>query len=248
MGARADDATATRIAELTAELAAANREVEAFAAAVSHDLRAPLRAIDSFARALQEDSAAALTDDGRLYLSRILANAERMQEQIADLLTLARLLRGELQRQPVDLSAAAAAVIDTLRRRDVGRTVAVEVAAGLTADADPRLVGILLEALLGNAWKFTGRRVDARITVAAAGDRGTPAFVVSDNGAGFDVASAERLFRPFQRLHHRDDFDGHGIGLATAQRIVVRHGGRIWFDAAPDQGARFWFTLTPGGK
>jgi light-regulated signal transduction histidine kinase (bacteriophytochrome) len=236
-----DTEAARRIAELSAELAAANREVEVFASAVSHDLRAPLRAIDSFARALAEDHGAALGDEGGLFVTRIVANAERMQQQIADLLGLARLVRAEIARQPVDLSAAAATVIDDLRRGDPGRAVTVRIAPGLRADADPRLAGLLLGALLGNAWKFTRGRADAAIDFAAA-DGG--AFVVGDNGAGFDMASAERLGRPFQRLHHQHDFAGNGIGLATAQRIVARHGGRLWFDAAPDRGARFFFTLT----
>ena len=235
-----DTEAARRIAELSAELAAANRELEVFASAVSHDLRAPLRAIDSFARALAEDHGAALGDEGGLFVTRIVANAERMQQQIAELLGLARLVRSELVRRPVDLSAVAAAVLDGLRRDQPGRAVAAHVAPGLRADADPRLIEILLGALLGNAWKFTGGRSDAVIAFAA--DDG--AFVIRDNGAGFDMASAERLGRPFHRLHHQHEFAGSGLGLATAQRIVARHGGRLWFDAAPDQGARFFFTLT----
>ena len=240
----AQTALEARVRERTAELEAANRELESFASAVAHDLRAPLRAIDSFGRALQEDCAASLNAEGRQFLDRILVNTERMGELIADLLRLARVARAELRREPVDLSAMAAAVIEALRQQEPGRAVEVAIAPALTAVADSGLTRVLLDNLIGNAWKFTRHKAGARIELRAAPDEGG-GFVIADNGAGFDMAAAERLFRPFLRLHRAQDFEGTGIGLATARRIVHRHGGRIRAEAAVDQGARFFFTLEP---
>jgi PAS domain S-box-containing protein len=228
-----------RVAERTATLEAVNRELEAFSYSVSHDLRTPLRAIDGFSRILLDDYAAALDDTGQRYLSRIISGTRRMAQLIDDLLNLGRIARGPLTVADVDLSAIARDVIDEIRRRDPGRVVDVHITPGLSARADARLVTILLENLLGNAWKFTARHAGAAIWFGA--DAG--AFHVRDTGAGFDMAHAGRLFVPFQRMHGADDYDGTGVGLATVHRIVLRHGGRIWADAGVDRGATFFFTL-----
>jgi signal transduction histidine kinase len=228
-----------------AELENANRELDSFSYSVSHDLRAPLRAIDGFSRALLEDCAGSLDEKGRGYLQRIRAGTRRMAELIEDLLGLARISRGDLSRQPVDLSTIAARVAADLAGRHPNRAVDVVVEEGLTAAADPRLVTVLLENLLGNAWKFSSRKDDPRVEVGRL-DGAARAFYVRDNGAGFDMAYADKLFGPFQRLHSAAEFEGTGIGLATVQRIVRRHGGRVWAEAEVGRGATFYFTLETG--
>jgi signal transduction histidine kinase len=226
------------------ELAAANKELEAFSYSVSHDLRAPLRGIDGFSKALLEDYSDKVLDaQGTHYLRRIRVATQRMAELIDDLLQLARLTRADLVRRPVDVSKLANAVAADLARRDPARTVDVRVTDGLTAQADLHLVTIVLENLLGNAWKFTGKRSDAKIEVGAANVEGVAAYYVRDNGAGFDMEYADKLFGVFQRLHAASDFEGTGIGLATVHRIISRHGGRIWAESAVGQGATFYFTL-----
>jgi signal transduction histidine kinase len=227
------------------ELEQINHELESFSYSVSHDLRAPLRAIDGFSKLLLEDEGAALGESARHYLDRICAATGRMSELIDDLLRLSRLTRDPLRRQSVDLTAVCHEVVEELRRRDPERQVNVEIEPGLTAFADRRLVSIALENLIGNAWKFSGRREGATITVGCqpSGDATEPAFFVRDNGAGFDMAYADKLFQPFQRLHDRTEFEGTGIGLATVQRVVRRHAGRIWAQGAVEQGATFFFTL-----
>lgn len=217
---------------------AANKELEAFSYSVAHDLRAPLRAIDGFSRALLEDYADELDGDGRRYLDRVRGAAQKMGELIDDLLALSRITRADLKRRHVDVSQAARLVIAELAR-DTSRDVRVDIADGLTADADPKLLEIVLQNLLGNAWKFTGRTADARIEVG----RDADGFFVRDNGAGFALEHADRLFGVFQRLHADQDFPGTGIGLATVKRIVERHGGRVWARGDVGAGATFWFTL-----
>jgi light-regulated signal transduction histidine kinase (bacteriophytochrome) len=228
------------------ELERTNRELDAFSYSVSHDLRAPLRAIDGFSSALDKEFGEGLHEHGRHYLGRIRAGVARMSDLIEDLLGLARISRAPLARQPVDLSGIARSVAAELASRPPGRVVEVRIEEGLSADADPRLATVALENLIGNAWKFTGKRDEPRIEVGRAPAAGR-AFFVRDNGAGFDMAHADRLFGPFQRLHSEAEFEGTGIGLATVQRIVRRHGGRIWAEGEPGKGATFHFTLEPDG-
>jgi signal transduction histidine kinase len=234
-----------RVDARTRDLAAANKELEAFSYSVSHDLRAPLRAIDGFSKVLLSSHAKSLDDRGRHYLDRVRAATQRMSELIDDLLGLARVGRQELVRREVDVSALAARVAAELARRDTERAVRVEIAPGLCAHADPQLLAIVLENLMGNAWKFTGKAAEARIEVGQDGNGGGRAFHVRDNGAGFDMAYADKLFGAFQRLHLDTDFEGTGIGLVTVQRIVTRHGGQIWAEGAVGKGATFYFTLEP---
>jgi light-regulated signal transduction histidine kinase (bacteriophytochrome) len=216
--------------------------MEAFSYSVSHDLRAPLRGIDGFGHALQEEYGDQLDDQGRHYLERIRGGAQRMGQIMDDLLDLSRLSRHELTRTTVDLSAQARQILEALEQQEPGRRrVALAVQDGLRAQADPRLMNMVLGQLLNNAWKFTGKRQDARIEFGAASEDAT--FFVRDNGAGFDMAYAGKLFGAFQRLHDPGEFAGTGIGLAITQRILQRHGGRIWAEAAVDQGATFYFNL-----
>jgi signal transduction histidine kinase len=227
-----------RITERTAQLEATNRELEAFSYAVSHDLRAPLRAINGFSKILVEDHAEAL-GAGRQYLDRIRGATQRMGALIDDLLRFAQMASSELDRRAFDLTHQARDIVDELRAAEPERRVDVIIPAALRADGDARLVRVVLENLLRNAWKFTSKREAARIEVGLADG----AFFVRDNGAGFDSTRADKLFTPFHRLHAAAEFEGTGVGLATAQRIVHRHGGRIWADSAPDLGATFYFTL-----
>ncbi|HXU73667.1 MAG TPA: ATP-binding protein [Polyangia bacterium] len=226
-----------------AELAAANAELEAFSYSVSHDLRGPLRAIDGFAQILEEQHRAQLDEQGRHYLARVRAGSARMGHLIDDLLSLARVSRAEMHRADVDLGAIVREIVDELRRRDPARSVETSVAEPLHAHGDGRLLRAALENLVGNAWKFTGKSAAARIGFGLERRDGRDCFFVRDNGAGFDMAYAHKLFAPFQRLHPQSEFEGTGIGLATVHRIVTRHGGRLWAEASPGQGATFYFTL-----
>jgi signal transduction histidine kinase len=221
----------------------ANKELEAFSYSVSHDLRAPLRGIDGFSQALAEDEADKLSADGRDYIRRIRAGAQRMAELIDDLLRLSRVSRADFRRDRVDLSALAESVVGELRREASDRTTEVVIQPGVTAYVDARLARIALENLLGNAWKFTSKAAQARIEFGVRAEANHPVYFVRDNGAGFDMKYADRLFGAFQRLHTDKDYPGTGIGLATVQRIVLRHGGRIWVEAAVGEGATFQFTL-----
>jgi PAS domain S-box-containing protein len=222
---------------------AANRELESFSYSVAHDLRAPLRAIEGFSQALLEDHGPALDPTGQDYLARIRAAARRMSGLIDDLLALSRVSRAELRREHVDLSALARAAVTTLETADPARRVDVTIAPGLAAVGDPKLLAIVLDNLIGNAWKFTQRTDPARIEVAARDQDGRRVYFVRDNGAGFDQAYADKLFGVFQRLHSAADFPGTGIGLATVKRIIERHGGRVWAEGVAGQGATFSFTL-----
>lgn len=232
-----------RVSARTAELSAANAELDAFAYAVSHDLRSPLRAMSGFSQALIEDHGQALPDGAREYLDQIVLASARMGDLIEGLLVLSRSVRGVLAVSTVDLSALATTAVAELRRAEPGRSVAVDIEPGLSATGDRRMLAAVLANLLGNAWKYTAGRGDARITLRRQVLDGEAWFCVDDNGAGFDMAHAGRLFKVFARLHRQDEFPGLGIGLATVQRIIHRHGGRIVAQAAPGAGASFRFTL-----
>lgn len=232
-----------RVAARTAELEAANQELEAFAYAVSHDLRAPLRALDGFSAALLTHHTDQLDDQGQHYLDRIQAASQRMGMLIHDLLNLSRVTRHTMARERVDLSALAWDVVAELREGDPERAVDVRVGEGMIVEGDAHLLRIALQNLLDNAWKFTGHAPRPRIEVGTVTQAGERVFFVRDNGVGFDMAYADKLFKPFQRLHAMDAFPGTGIGLVTVRRIVTRHGGRIWVTAAEDDGATFSFTL-----
>jgi len=230
-----------------AALKLANRELEAFSYSVAHDLRAPLRGMNGFAQVLLDQYADQLDDDGRDYLQEILDNARKMGALIDALLSLSRLTRADLKPEPVDLSQLFRAVVAQLAAADPSRTVEVRAQDGVYGEIDPILARALFANLCGNAWKFTGKVADARIEFGVTDERGDRAFYVRDNGAGFDMAYANKLFGPFQRLHGGEEFAGTGIGLATVQRIVHRHGGRVWAEGAVDAGATFYFTLASGG-
>ena len=230
-------------ATLLRDLAHAKQELDDFNYSVSHDLRAPLRAIDGFSQSLLEDYADKLDDRGQDYLRRVCAAAQRMAQQIDGLLGLSRVSRHELQVQAVDLSALAREVAADSARADADRTVDVVIAPGLSAAADGQLAKILLEQLLGNAWKFTRHVPAARVEVGEVMAGDVRAFFVRDNGAGFNAAYAHKLFRPFRRLHTEAEFPGTGIGLATVSRIVTRHGGRAWAEGAVGAGATISFTI-----
>jgi PAS domain S-box-containing protein len=231
-----------RVRERTAALEASNRELEAFSYSVSHDLRGPLRGIEGFAHVLAEDYGDRLDDTGRSHLQRIRQASQRLSQAIDELIELARITRAPLQLRETDLSALAHAIVLELGVAS-GRQPDVVIAEHITVRADPTLQQVVLENLLGNAWKFTGRTENARIEFGVAEIAGERVFHVRDNGAGFDPAYADKLFKPFQRLHRPDEFAGAGIGLATVQRIIQRHGGRVWAESAPNDGAAFYFTL-----
>jgi len=245
--AEAGAAMAGALMRTNDELAQANRELEAFSYSVSHDLRAPLRMISAFTHAIVEDVGDQVGDKGRDHLRRVLATSSRMSDLIDALLELARISRAPIGRHRVDLSHLAHIVIDELRVREPRHDVGLEVTPGLIVDADGRLMRILFDNLLSNAWKFTTRIEAAQIAVGAEQRDGEPVYFVRDNGAGFDMAQADRLFTPFQRLHPDAAFSGTGIGLATVRRIVERHGGKIWAEGRPGAGAKISFTVPPTG-
>ncbi|WP_298268381.1 ATP-binding protein [Geobacter sp.] len=232
-----------RVRERTTELERANRELESFSYSVSHDLRAPLRHMDGFSKALLEDYGDRLDAEARNHLVRIRAGAQRMGRLIDDLLQLADVGRGQLERRPVNLSALAQLIAAELRQGEPEREVTFRIAEGVRAEGDSRLLRVALENLLGNAWKYTGKRAGAVIEFGAEEDEGERVYLVRDNGVGFDMAYAGKLFQPFQRLHRAEEFEGTGIGLATVRRVVERHGGRIWAEGTVGLGASFCFTL-----
>jgi light-regulated signal transduction histidine kinase (bacteriophytochrome) len=228
-----------------------NRELESFSYSVSHDLRAPLRAIDRFSQALLEDHAGQLDEDGKKYLRRVRESAGEMAQLIEALLTLARVTRAELSPTTVDLSALAQRISSRFQAAEPTRQTDFVIQQGLTEIGDAPLLSVVLENLLGNAWKFTSKREHARIDFGRSPHphQGRPEYFVRDNGAGFDMAYADKLFGTFQRLHSTSEFEGTGIGLATVARVVRRHGGSIRAEGAVDRGATFYFTLdvgTPG--
>jgi light-regulated signal transduction histidine kinase (bacteriophytochrome) len=238
-----DEQTASK-QTLTA-LDESRRELESLTYTIAHDLRAPLRTIDGFARALSEDCGELLDADGRRYLQHVLDAAQRMSGMLEGLLSLARIHRAEFHRAPVDLAKIGHDILERLRAAEPSRVVEVTMPDSIPAEGDGTLLTVALEALMQNAWKFTRGRDPARIELGA--QSGIPAvYFVRDNGVGFDMSYSGKLFNPFQRLHSEKEFDGPGIGLAAAYRIIRRHGGRLWAEAAPDRGATFLFTLAEG--
>lgn len=235
-----------RVHTRTAELEASNKELEAFAYSVSHDLRTPLRAIDGYSRILMEDFITVLDGNAREFLRRICASTQRMDQLIDDLLALSRMTRIEMSIDKINLSQIAHEVIRQLRTSEPERQVEVHIAPDIDTFGDTRLLTVLLSNLLGNAWKYTGKTSQPRIEFGLKPDSHT--YYVCDNGIGFDMQYVDKIFGAFQRLHSRDDFPGTGIGLATASRIVNRHGGRIWADAEINKGACFYFTLDSQNK
>jgi two-component system, sensor histidine kinase and response regulator len=230
-------------AELVRELEHKNRELESFSYAVSHDLRAPLRRIDSFSRAVLESQGKRLDDEGRKFLSRVREASQQMSQLIDDVLYLSRVTRTELRDQEVDLSEVAELVVSRLQEGQPNRPVEVKIRPGVVVTGDGQLLKIALENLLQNAWKFTGKQAEPRIEFGVTQTSGEPTYFIRDNGAGFEMTYAARLFGPFQRLHSQQEFPGSGIGLATVQRIIHRHGGKVWAEGLVGQGATFYFTL-----
>lgn len=238
------DQARTALQRLNVELEAANQELQSFNFSVSHDLRAPLTIIDGFSKALLEDYATCLDQQGRDYLGRIRTATQRMTHLIDALLNLSRLSRDPLNREPTDLTEIARTIERELRYLNSGqRRVTMRISDGITAKGDRLLLRSLIENLLGNAWKYTRQREEAVIEFGVTEEEGKTVYYVRDNGAGFDMKYAGRLFAPFQRMHRPEEFEGIGVGLAIAQRVVRRHGGRIWVEAEPDKGATFFFTL-----
>jgi light-regulated signal transduction histidine kinase (bacteriophytochrome) len=222
---------------------AANRELEAFAYSVSHDLRAPLRSIAGFGQMLMEDYFHRLDEEGRDSLNRIFSATQKMGRLIDDLLNLSRITRAEMRRETVNLSAMVGKVAEMKKNLQPERDVEFVIADGLFAEGDERLLNVALENLLENAWKFTGKCAPARIEFGAAENERRLVYFLKDNGTGFDMAYAGKLFQPFQRLHAMEEFPGTGIGLATVKRILDRHGGRVWIEGEPEKGATVYFTL-----
>jgi light-regulated signal transduction histidine kinase (bacteriophytochrome) len=226
------------------ELKAVNKELEAFSYSVSHDLRAPLRSIDGFSQALLEDCLEQLDTTGQDYLRRIRSATQRMGQLIDDLLTLSRVTRSDMRKETVDLSQLASRICTQLQQAHPDRQVEFVIQPGLVIQGDVRLLQVVLENLLNNAWKFTSRQLQGRIEFGITEQKnGIPAYFVRDDGVGFDMAYVDKLFKPFQRLHRMHEFSGNGVGLATVQRIVHRHGGRVWAEGNSGQGATFYFAL-----
>lgn len=232
-----------RVAKRTHELQDINQELEAFAYSVSHDLRAPLRAIEGFSSLLAEEAGTMLPESSGHYLERIRYNAKKMSQLIDDLLRLSRISRQNLEYSSIDLSRLAREVSTEIAARYPERKVALFIQEDMRVSADKALLEVLLRNLLGNAWKFTSSIPEAEIRFESMDRDGQRVYSVVDNGIGFDMAYADKLFSPFQRLHNEKEYDGSGIGLSLARRIVARHGGRIWADSAPSKGAAFYFTL-----
>jgi two-component system, sensor histidine kinase and response regulator len=230
-------------AELVRDLEHKNRELESFSYAVSHDLRAPLRRIDSFSRAVLESQGDRLDEAGQRFLIRVREASQHMSQLIDDVLYLSRVTRADLRDQEVDLSGVVSLILLRLQETEPGRKVDARVRPGVIVNGDGQLLKIAMENLLENAWKFTSKEPETRIEFGLTQVGGEPTHFVKDNGAGFDMAYADRLFGPFQRLHPQGEYPGNGIGLATVQRIVHRHGGRVWAEGLVGQGATFYFTL-----
>ena len=232
-----------RVRERTAELQAANKELESFAYSISHDLRAPLRGIDGFSHLLAEEYSGRLDEQGRGYLDRVRRAAQRMGNLIDDILELSRVTRLGMRRARVDLSELAREILDERARSAPEQRAQIVLASDCIASGDPQLLRVMMQNLLENAWKYSARQAEPRIEFGCAVENGERVFYVRDNGVGFDMQYADRLFTPFQRLHSPEEFEGTGIGLATVARVVHRHGGRVWAESSPGQGALFRFTL-----
>jgi len=236
-------ARTTELERANTEVAAINKELEAFAYSVSHDLRAPLRSIDGFSQALMEDYPDKLDEQGKNYLQRVRSAAQRMAVLIDDLLNLSRVTRSDMRRETVDLSVLAQSIAKELQETQPGRQVDFVIVPELTTNGDSKLLHQLMENLLGNAWKYTGQHPKAKIEFGTSQVDGKETFFVRDDGSGFDMNYADKLFGVFQRLHSQDDFPGTGIGLATVQRIAHRHGGQVWAEGKVEEGATFYFTF-----
>ena len=238
----------SRVRERTAELTTANKELESFAYSISHDLRAPLRGIDGFSHLLAEEYGERLDAQGKSYLERVRAAAQRMGTLIDDILELSRVSRHSMRRSQVDLSRLAHEILDELKQGAPAHALTVSIAEGCTAFGDPQLLRVMMQNLLENAWKYSGREAAPRIEFGRETQDGETVLFVRDNGVGFDMKYADRLFTPFQRLHKPEEFEGTGIGLATVARIVHRHGGRVWAESAAGKGTVLRFTLPNIGK
>jgi signal transduction histidine kinase len=235
-----------KVRQRTQQLTLANRELEAYSYSIAHDLRAPLRAVTSFSQVLLEDAADKLTDDEKSSLNRIAGAGSYMAQLIDEILELARVSRIDMVLAPVNLSLIGRNILQHLCETEPHRKVEWSVQEGLMAQGDERLLSLAMQNLLGNAFKYTARKTPAQITVGARRAAGETIYYVRDNGAGFEMQYADKLFKPFHRLHGQDEFPGSGVGLATVSRIVERHSGRVWGEATPDKGATFFFTLHPG--
>lgn len=240
---QANEELENRVEERTAQIAAANKELDSFAYSVSHDLRAPLRGIDGFSQALLEDYGERLDDTAKDYISRVRAGCSRMGDLIDDMLQLSRMSRGEIHRRDVDLSVMAGEIASELKKSAPERDVAFDLAPGVVVNGDAVLLRAVMDNLLGNAWKFTSKTEGAKIAFGTQESKGKKVVFVRDNGAGFDMAYADKLFTAFQRLHSPQEFEGTGIGLATVQRIIHRHDGKIWAEGETGKGATFYFSL-----
>jgi signal transduction histidine kinase len=240
---QAHDELEQRVTERTQELAATNKELEAFAYSVSHDLRAPLRSIDGFSQAILEDYAERLDSTGQDHLRRVRHAAQRMSALIDDMLNLSKVTRSPIHREPLDLTVMARSIVEELRHDDPIRKVECQIEEGLSATGDFQLLRAALDNLIGNSWKYTSGHAAAKIEFGRVQGNGKSPFFVRDDGAGFDPRHSARLFGAFQRLHTEAEFPGTGIGLATVQRIIHRHGGEIWAEGAVEKGATFYFTL-----
>jgi len=232
------------LSKRNSELAASNKELESFIYSLSHDLRAPLRAVSSFATFLKKDYAGILDERGKDYLSRIDHGTARMNLLIEDLLSLSRISKQELKRSMVDLSNIASSVVADLRTYNPSRNAQISIADDLKVSADPVLMKIALSNLLGNAWKFTSKQENAQITFGSEEHEDKTVLYIKDNGVGFDLKHAKKMFEPFHRLHSADDFEGTGIGLAVVDRIIRRHGGKVWAEGEVGKGATIYFTLS----
>lgn len=241
---KANEELEIKVQERTHALMEANKELEAFSYSVSHDLRAPLRSMDGFSKALLTQYADQLDERGKDYLNRVRESAQKMGDLIDGMLILSRLGRKEIRREKVDLSSMCRDIIEELKKNETQRQVVVTIAKGLTAEADPALMFAAMENFLENAWKYTSQKQAAEISVGSFVENGEEVFFVKDNGAGFDMLYSDKLFGAFQRLHNANDFPGTGIGLVTIKRILERHGGRVWAQGEEGKGATFYFTFS----
>lgn len=232
--------------EKARQLEMANQELESFSYSVSHDLKAPLRKIEQFSEMIMRNGTAEVSDDLRLYLTRIAGNASEMRRLIEDILCFSKMANAELRMEPVDLGTMAQRIITDFQTQEPERKVELVIGNQLSTEADGVLLQTVLENLLGNAWKYTGKNEQSRIEFGCREEAGQRIYFVKDDGVGFDMGRLDRLFKPFQRLHLKDDFPGTGIGLASVQRIISRHGGRVWAEGCPGEGATFYFTLNNG--